>query len=34
MEDREQKQIETADLGLLVFGIVAGWLLVFYSGLF
>jgi hypothetical protein len=34
MEDHEQKQLETADIGLLVFGIVTGWLVVFYSGLF
>jgi hypothetical protein len=33
MERREQ-QIGTTDLGLLVFVIIAGWLLLFQSGLF
>jgi len=33
MQDREN-QIGTTDIGLLVFVIVAGWLLLFYSGLF
>lgn len=32
MEDREQ--IGTTDLGLFVFVVVAGWLLLFQSGLF
>jgi len=33
MENRET-QFGTTDLGLLVFVVVAGWLLLFYSGLF
>ncbi|CAN5588623.1 hypothetical protein BH18ACI3_BH18ACI3_03220 [soil metagenome] len=33
MQNQEQ-QIGTTDLGLLVFVIVAGWLLLFQSGLF
>jgi hypothetical protein len=33
MENRQQ-QIGTTDLGLLVFVIVAGWLLLFQSGIF
>jgi hypothetical protein len=33
MEDRTQ-QINTSDLGLLVFVLVAGWLLLFQSGIF
>ena len=33
MENREQR-FGTTDLGLLVFVIVAGWLLLFQSGLF
>jgi len=33
MQNREQ-QYGTTDLGLLVFVIVAGWLLLFQSGLF
>lgn len=33
MRDREYK-LETTDLGLLIFVVVAGWLLVFQSGLF
>ena len=33
MEAREN-QIQTSDLGLLIFVIVAGWLLLFQSGLF
>ena len=33
MEEREQ-QLGTTDLGLLVFVLVAGWLLLFYSGIF
>ncbi len=33
MQDREQ-QLGTTDLGLVVFVIVAGWLLLFQSGLF
>jgi hypothetical protein len=32
MEDREQ--IGTNDLGLVLFIVVAGWLLIFHSGLF
>ena len=30
----QENQFETSDLGLLVFVIVAGWLLLFQSGLF
>jgi len=33
MEGRE-RQFEANDLGLLVFTVVAGWLLLFQSGLF
>lgn len=33
MEDRE-RQFTTNDLGLLVFVLVAGWLLLFQSGIF
>ena len=33
MERREQ-QLNTSDLGLLIFVLVAGWLLLFQSGLF
>jgi hypothetical protein len=33
VENREQ-QFGTADIGLLVFVIVAGWLLLFQSGIF
>jgi hypothetical protein len=33
MEDRE-RQFTTNDLGLLLFVVVAGWLLLFQSGLF
>ncbi len=33
MENR-QRQLGTTDLGLLVFVIVAGWLLLFQSGIF
>jgi len=33
MEDREQ-QFGTNDIGLLLFAVVAAWLLIFYSGLF
>jgi len=33
MQNQEQ-QLGTTDLGLLVFVIVAGWLLLFQSGLF
>jgi len=33
MQTREN-QIQTSDLGLLAFVIVAGWLLLFQSGLF
>lgn len=33
MEEREQ-QFGTTDIGLLVFVVVAGWLLIFQSGLF
>ena len=32
--EREGRQFETNDLGLVVFGIVAGWLILFQSGLF
>lgn len=34
MERRDNEQIGTADLGLLIFMIVAVWLLLFQSGLF
>ncbi len=30
----QENQIQTSDLGLLIFVIVAGWLLLFQSGLF
>lgn len=30
----QENQFETRDLGLLVFIVVAGWLLLFYSNLF
>jgi hypothetical protein len=33
MQAREN-QIQTSDLGLLIFVVVAGWLLLFQSGLF
>ena len=33
MENREQ-QLGTTDIGLLIFVIVAGWLLIFQSGIF
>jgi len=33
MERREQ-QLNTTDLGLLIFVVVAGWLLLFQSGIF
>ncbi len=33
MREREN-QFEANDLGLIVFVLVAGWLLLFYSGLF
>jgi hypothetical protein len=33
MHNREN-QFETRDLGLIVFVVVAGWLLLFYSNLF
>jgi hypothetical protein len=32
--ERGERQFELNDLGLVVFAIVAGWLLVFQSGLF
>lgn len=32
--ERSRKQLGTSDLGLLIFVIVAGWLLLFQSGLF
>jgi hypothetical protein len=32
--ERREGQFEMNDLGLIVFSIVAGWLLVFQSGLF
>lgn len=32
--ERRERQFEMNDLGLLIFAIVAGWLLVFQSGLF
>jgi hypothetical protein len=32
--ERREGQFEMNDLGLIVFAIVAGWLLVFQSGLF
>jgi hypothetical protein len=33
MEDRTQ-QLNTSDLGLIVFVLIAGWLLLFQSGIF
>jgi hypothetical protein len=32
--ERREGQFEINDLGLLVFAIIAGWLLIFQSGLF
>ena len=32
--DRKEQQLGTTDIGLLVFVIVAGWLLLFQSGIF
>lgn len=32
--ERRERQFEINDLGLIIFAIVAGWLLVFQSGLF
>jgi hypothetical protein len=32
--ERREDQLETRDLGLLLFIVVAGWLLLFQSGLF
>lgn len=32
--DRREQQLGTTDIGLLVFVIVAGWLLLFQSGIF
>lgn len=31
---RQQQQLGTTDIGLLIFVIVAGWLLLFQSGIF
>jgi hypothetical protein len=32
--EKEGQQFDTNDLGLIVFALVAGWLLLFQSGLF
>jgi hypothetical protein len=34
MMERRERQFETNDLGLMIFAIVAGWLLLFQSVLF
>lgn len=32
--DKRENYFESRDLGLIVFVVVAGWLLLFYSGIF